>query len=135
MAGAHEMVALLTAYIPASSQRDELIDAVRIGIKFKLQHDGKKPGALSRLVIECARRAGPPYSFEQLIEEMELSAARRDLHGEQASPIEKIDRIWQLATIHLPKRGRVQVPFGTVRNHLTRAKKILCAEFTPTAKP
>lgn len=135
MAEAHEMVALLTAYIPASPQRDELIDAVRIGLKFKHQHIGKKPGALSRLVLDCARRAGAPYSFEQLIEEMEFSAARRDLHGERASPIEKIDRLYQLAIIHLPKRGRVHVPFGTVGNHLTAAKKILRSESMTTAKP
>ncbi|MDZ4202790.1 MAG: hypothetical protein U1C96_11675 [Gallionella sp.] len=135
MAEVHEMVALVTAHVPASPQRDDLISVIRIGIKFKHQHGGKKPGALSRLVLDCARRAGPPHSFEQLIAEMELSAARRELYGECASPIEKIDRVWQLATIHLPKRGRVQVPFGTVRNHLTSAKKLLSAPFIVPPKP
>lgn len=127
------MVDLVTAHIPASPQRDELIGLVRMGHKFKQQHRGKRPGALSRLVLDCARRAGPPHTFEQLLEEMELAAVRRELHGERASPIEKIDRVWQLATCHL-QRGRVQVPFGTLRNHLTDAKKLLLTEFTPTAK-
>lgn len=135
MAEVHEMVDLVNAYIPVGHRRDELISVIRIGIKFMSQHGGKKPSALSRLVLDCARRAGPPHSFDQLIAEMELSAARRELYGERASSIEKIDRVWQLATIHLPKRGRVQVPFGTVRNHLTSAKKLLSAPFIVSPKP
>lgn len=115
-------------YIPAGPKRDELLGLVRIGIKFKQQHAGKRPGCLAHLVLDCARRGGPPYSFEQLLDELELEAARRELDGEGASPVEKIDRVWQLATVHTPARGRVQVPFATLRNHLTYAKKCLRAE-------
>jgi hypothetical protein len=55
--------------------------------------------------------------------ELELEAARRELAGEKASPIEKVDRIWEVLTYHDPKKGRMQMPFGTLRNQLTQAKK------------
>lgn len=117
---------LLVRYVPAGPKRDELLALVRIGIKFeRQQHIGKRPGCLAQLVLDCARRAGPPYSFAQLLDQLELEAARRELHGEQASAVERIDRIWQLATVHLPRRGRVKVPFKTLQNHLTDSKKKL----------
>ena len=119
---------LLVRYVPAGPKRDELLALVRIGIKFgPQQRIGKRPGCLAQLVLDCARRAGPTYSFAQLLDQLELEAARRELHGEQASPVEKVDRVWQLATAHLPKRGRVQVPFKTLQNHLTDSKKKLRA--------
>jgi len=127
-------VGVLMRYVPAGPERDELIETVRIGIIFKQQrHAGKRPGPLARLVLDCAKRAGPPYAFAQLLDQLELEAARRELHGEKASPIEKIDRIWLLATVHLPKRGRVQVPFKTLQNHLTAARKWLRNE-TPESR-
>lgn len=129
-------IGYLVDNLPDGPERDELLELVRIGMRFRNQHIGRRPGPLAQLVQACARRAGQPYSFEQLLEELERDAARRALYGETASPVEKVDRVWQLATIHLAKRGRVQVPFGTLRNHLTTAKKIFSPErFTPTAKP
>lgn len=125
----------LVRHVPAGPKRDELIELVRIGIKFqRQQHAGKRPGHLAQLVLDCAKSAGPPYSFAQLLDQLELEAARRQLHGERASPVEKIDRIWQLATVHLPKRGRVQVPFKTLQNHLTDTKKKLREEFPALGK-
>lgn len=122
-------------YLPPGERRDEILGLIRIGLRFREQQVGKRPGILSRLVLECARRIGKPYSFAQLLDELELEAARRDLYGEQASPVEKVDRIWQLVTIHT-KKGREQKPFGTVRNHLTRAKKRISGEeLTLSAKP
>lgn len=122
----------LVSYVPAGDDQDELLGLVRMGVRFKANHIGKRPGALSRLILDCTRRAGPPYTFAGLLNELALEAARRDLHGEHASPVEKICRIWALVTIHLPKQGRVQVPFATVRNHLTAAKKTIRAEFPPS---
>ena len=115
-------------HLPAGPERDEILGLIRLGAHFKAQQVGKRPGLLARLVLDCARRAGPPYSFAQLLDELALEAARRALHGEQASPVEKVDRVWQLATIHLPKHGGVPVPFKTLQNHLTTAKIILRAE-------
>jgi len=118
----------LLGYVPPGPELDELIELVRIGVKFKAQHAGRRPGPLSRLVLDCAKRIGPLCSFAQLLGQMESEAARRELHGAHASPIEKIDHTWQMATVHLPLRGRVQVPFKTLQNHLTESKKKLRAE-------
>lgn len=125
----------LVRYVPKGPEQDELLGLVRMGVYFKANHIGKRPGALSRLILDCTRRAGPPYTFARLLDELSLDAARRELHGERVSPVEKVDRIWELVTIHLPRRGRVQVPFATMRNHLTRAKKIIKAEFPPSPNP
>ena len=118
----------LISHLPEGPERDEVLDIVRLGLKFRGQHTGRRPGPIARLVRDCASRSGPPYTFDKLLEEIEIEAARRALHGERASMVERVDRVWQLATIHLSRRGPVQVSFGTLRNHLTRAKKILDAE-------
>ena len=62
-------------------------------------------------------------TFSNVLYELELAAIKREQEGEQASAIEKIDRIWGLVTWHHPKRGRLQMPFKTLRNKLTQAKK------------
>jgi hypothetical protein len=122
--------------LPEGPERDELLELVRIGLTFRAQQVGRRPGPLARLVQTCAQRAGTPCTFDQLLEELEREAARRTLQGEKASPVEKVDRIWQQAIIHLPKRGRAHIPFGTLRNHLTKARKIFSPRpFTPPAKP
>lgn len=118
------------AHLPRGKRRDEVLTLIRLGAKFKSQQCGKRPGVLARLVLDCARRAGPPYSFAQLLDELEREAARRELHGERASPIEKVDRIWQLVTIHVKQR-RVQKPFKTFQNKLTVARKIIITEQIP----
>jgi hypothetical protein len=115
-------------HLPRGKKRDDILVAVRLGLKFKAQQCGKRPGVLSVLVLDCARQAGPPYTFAKLLDQLELAAARRELHGEVANPVEKIDRIWQLVTVHLPRRGRVQVPFASLRRHLTTAKINLRAD-------
>ncbi len=120
--------------LPRGKQRDEILGLVRIGLKFKSQQVGKRPGVLARTVLDCAKRAGPPYSFAQQLDELERAAARRELHGEAESPVEKVDRIFELVTLHT-KFGRAQVPFSTMRNHLTTAKKCLLTEFPLATKP
>lgn len=116
----------LVRYVPEGADRDELLGLVRIGLKFD-KHEGKKPGALSKLILQCARRAGIPYTFAKLLDELEKEAARRDLYGVQVSTIEKVDRIFELVTHHT-KKGREQVTFKTIMNHLSNAKKILFSE-------
>lgn len=112
-------------HIPPGPDRDQVLVLLRLGARFRNQQIGKRPGYLFRLVLGCAERGGSPHTFRKLLDALELDAARRDLYGEQASPVEKVDRVWSLATIHIPKRGRVQVPFASLRRHLTNAKKIL----------
>lgn len=115
-------------YFPPGAERDHVIGLLRLAQKFQQQHVGKKPGVLAKLVFDCAKRAGPPFSFNQVLLELNYLAALREADGERASPIEKVDRSWQLLTIHSPRKGRVQVPFATLRNHLTAAKKRLREE-------
>lgn len=119
---------MAASYLPDGDESAEILTLIRLGQKFQAQHTGKRPGPLAKLVLDCARRGGPPFTFAKLLDEMELSAARRELHGEAASPVEKVDRVWQLVTIHLPKQGRVQKPWSTLQNHFTAAKKNLVDE-------
>jgi len=112
---------------------EELLGLVRIGIRFKTQQVGRRPGTLSLLILDCARTIGRP-TFAKLLKELELHAARRNLHGESASCVEKVDRVWQLVTVHT-KQGREQIPFATVRNHLTIAKKTIRTEISASANP
>ncbi len=100
----------------------ELLDLVKLGIKFKRNQSGKKPEYFSEYLASIVKRIEKP-TFKNLLCELELEAARRELHGEKASPIEKVDRIWEVLTYHHPKKGRMQMPFGTLRNQLTQAKK------------
>lgn len=126
--GAATATGTAAQYLPDGDETAEIMTLIRLGQRFQENHVGKRPGPLAHLILDCARRAGPPYSFAKLLDELELSAARRELHGVAESPVEKVDRVWQLMTVHLPKRGRVQVPFRTIQNHLTASKKILLAE-------
>lgn len=120
-------------HLPLGKRTDELMRTLRLGVKFGEQHKGKRPEALSKLVLDCARRTPPPHTFDDLLDQLALEAARRNLYGEKASPVEKVDRIWELVTIHKKGRNRIQLTFGTIRNHLTAARKIIRAEQIPTS--
>ena len=64
-------------------------------------------------------------TFSGLLFELELAAIRRAENGESCEPIEieSVNRIWETIIFHDKKKGRIQKPFGTVRNCLTRIKK------------
>lgn len=122
-------------HLPPGDARDEIMVALRLGVKFRRQqHAGRRPGFLHRYIASLAARIKPPVTFERLLEELELEAARRNLDadGEALPPVEIVNRVWELATYHHPKRGRLQVAFGSLRNYLTAAKK---EQFTGSAKP
>ena len=109
----------------------ELLHLAALGARFKAQHVGRRPGFLFRELQSLV--AGRRLGFEALLCELELAAARRELHGAHASPFEKVDRIWQVAVYHHPRHGRRQVAFGTVRNLLSKIRKNDCV--TADAKP
>ncbi len=111
---------------PAGQARDDLLALVRIGLDFRAQWHGKRPGALAALVLDCVKRAGPPYSFAQLLDELETDAAQ--VGADVCSPCDSVNRVRELVVFHLPRRGRVEVPFATLRRHLTTAKIILKSE-------
>lgn len=106
------------------TDREYFLPILRQGIISMSQWNGKKRGALSLLVENCSRRAGPPYSFSLLLDELEKEAARRNLYGVKESIIEKVDRVWEVVTFH-HNSERKQVTFKTLRGHLTAAKKAL----------
>jgi hypothetical protein len=107
--------------MPAGSARDELLGLVRIGVKFaRQQHAGRRPGFLHRYVAAIVSSTAAP-TFERLIEALELAATRRN--GGDENPIEHCSRSFSLLTYHDPRRGRLQVTFGRLRNIFTEAKR------------
>lgn len=116
-------IAALADRLPASPERDELLRLVAVGAAFRAQQRGRRPGFLRRYVAQLAARLPSPPTFAALLDELEFEAARRSLHGEQASPVEKVNRVWELVTIHTPRNDERKVPFKTLRNVLTACRK------------
>jgi hypothetical protein len=108
-----------------ATDREELLLLVRLGVKIRAQHNGKKPEFLACYLADLAKRINGPLTFESLLLELRYQARVREVQGEAASPIEGVDLAFDLLTYHHPRRGRLQMPFGTLRNHLTRVKKDL----------
>lgn len=108
--------------LPPSPERDRVLNLVRLGLSFEQQQRlGKRPGFLKGYLLKLLARIENP-TFDRLLEELELEAVRRGMHGDAASPIEKVDRIWQLVTYHHPRTGRQQLTFKTIRNKFTWCK-------------
>jgi hypothetical protein len=120
----------LTHYVettlPPSPEREEILTLVRLGLSFqKQQIIGKKPGFLKDYLLKLIPTIEGPVTFDLLLHELGMEAARRDMYGEEASPIEKVDRVWQLVTYHHPRTGRQQLTFKSIRNKLSWCKKEL----------
>lgn len=113
----------LETALPPSPERDELLALVRLGLSFKKYHGvGKRPGPLKAYLLSVTARMETPLTFDTLLEELELEAARRNMYGTAASPVEKVDRVFELVTYHHPRAGRQQLTFKTLRNKLTWCK-------------
>jgi hypothetical protein len=98
------------------------MNLVRLGLSFEQQQRlGKRPGFLKGYLLKLIGQI-ENLTFDQLLEELELEAVRRDMHGTEASPIEKVDRVWQIVTYHHPRNGRQQLTFKTIRNKFTWCK-------------
>jgi hypothetical protein len=120
----------LTHYVettlPPSPEREELLTLVKLGLSFQRQQNiGKKPGFLKVYLLKLLPTIENPVTFDRLLLELELEAARRDMYGTEASPIEKVDRLFQLVTYHHPRTGRQQLTFKSIRNKLSWCKKEL----------
>lgn len=108
-----------------SLSKKELIDLANAAIPFKEQQKkGKRPEAFRRYIESLVKKMDRP-TFLGLIFELELAALRRAENGENCEPIESVNRIWETVIFHDKKKGRIQKPFGTVKNCLTRIKKNL----------
>jgi hypothetical protein len=112
-------------HLPEGPERDQALGLIRLGFKIAAQHTGKKPGFMACYLADLAKRIHGPLTFESLLLELRIQALARSVNGEAESPIENVDPAFELLTFHHPRRGRVQMPFGTLRNHLTRVKKDL----------
>lgn len=106
---------ILSQALPDGGERDALLELLRIGSAFKTQHQGRKPGYL-RQYIHCLVEELETRSFEGLLRELEYRALMRSLQGERSSPIEKVDRSFELITWHDPRHGRSQTTFKRVAN-------------------
>lgn len=123
-------------YLPPGPEREEVLGLIRIGVKFAAQHNGRKHGFLHGFLLDLARGMGGELSFERLLLRLRHEALKRDLLGDEASPMEKVDDGFELLTYHDPRRGRVQMPFGTLRNRWTDVrKKIAEGGFTGSPIP
>ena len=107
--------------LPPGDDLDTALGLVRIGLRFREQQCGRRTDAFTRYVVGLVAELPKP-TFAGLLERLDLEASRRAAYGEHASPVEKVDRVWQLLTIHCPRRGRIQITFSTLRNKLTSAK-------------
>jgi hypothetical protein len=117
----------LTRYVetalPPSPEREELLTLVRLGLSFqKQQRIGKRPGFLKDYLLKLLSTIEGPVTFDRLLQELELEAARRDMYGENESPIEKVDRVWEIISYHHPRTGRQQLSFKSIRNKLSWCK-------------
>lgn len=117
--------------LPPGPERDEMLGLVRLGARFKAQQAGRRRGHLHKYIVDIVSGMKLPVSFDRLLDELELAAARRELQGAAASPIEKVDRVFDLVTHHNPRAGRRQITFGRLRNIFTIAKR---ERFPPSAK-
>lgn len=111
--------------LPPGEERDTMLGLIRLGITMRLQQGGKRPEYLRRYITELVATMPKKATFNDLLDELSLCAARRDLYGVLASPIEKVDRVWEVLTYWHPKRGRIQVQFESLENTLTKAKSSL----------
>lgn len=116
-------IAYLEELLPASPERDEVLSVVRLGLSFQQQQRiGKRPGFLKGYLLKLLPTIEGTVTFDRLLAELELEAARRDMYGAEASPVEKVDRLWELVTLWHPKGGRQQLTFKTIRNKLSWCK-------------
>jgi hypothetical protein len=119
-------IAYLEELLPASPERDEVLSVVRLGLSFQQQQRiGKRPGFLKGYLLKLLPTIEGAVTFDRLLAELELEAARREMYGTEASPIEKVDRVWQIVTYHHPKTGRQQLTFKSIMNKLSWCKSNL----------
>ena len=109
----------LVSYVPAGSERDELLGLVRVGIRFAGNHGGSQRGFLHRHVVGLVRDMPGPVTFESLIVALEREA----FEGEGRQPTQRVSRALEEVTYQDPTRGSRKVSFGWLGNILTAAKK------------
>ena len=74
-------------------------------------------------MAEIVERMKPPRTFKLFLEELDLESRRRAAGAALVAPVEEVSRAMEVVKFHHPKAGRKEIPFGTLRNIFTIAKK------------
>ncbi|MCZ7656117.1 MAG: hypothetical protein M5R42_20430 [Rhodocyclaceae bacterium] len=90
---------------------------MRLALPFAAQHRGKRRGALAQLVLDCARHAGPPYSFRQLLDALEDAAAA---YGTDDKGIDGVNRVRETVRICPARQG---LPGCSIRHASTASDR------------
>lgn len=109
-------------HLPHGPELEEVLGLIRVGVKFSAQRGGK-PGFMHWYLLGLVDGMGGDLSFERLLLELRFEARKRALLGPEKSPIERVDDSFELLTWHDPRRGRRQMPFGSLRNAWTVVRK------------
>ena len=105
--------------------RDQIMVLIRLGAKFAPNHHaGGHPGFLRQYITGIVATMEPPITFERLLGELEIQAARRNLAGtgDDLPPVESVNRAREEITYHAKKKERT-ARFSYLRNIFTRAKE------------
>lgn len=112
-------------YVPAGDARDEIMLLIRLGATFgRNHHVGGHPGFLRQYITGIVAAMGPPVTFERLLGELEIQAARRNLAGtgDDLPPVGSVNRAREEIVYYEKKRER-RARFSYLRNIFTRAKE------------
>lgn len=112
-------------YLPPGDMRDECMVLIRLGATFgRNHHAGGHPGFLRQYITTIVADLEPPITFERLLAELEIQAARRNLAGtgEDLPPVESVNRAREEITYYAKKKERI-AQFSYMRNIFTQAKK------------
>lgn len=107
-------------HLPPGPERDEAVSLIRLGQKFRIQQRGKRKGFLTKYLEAIAERISGKASFDLMLYELGIESSRREVYGEDASPVEKIDWEFELVTYHDPKGGRKQITFKALQNKISK---------------
>lgn len=108
-------------YLPEGPERDQALGLIRIGLKFQAQQCGRRPDALTNYLASLVRELPKPVGFNALLEKLEAESARHDFVAGECVCV-GINRVFSTSTFFHPKRGEVEIHFGTLRNKFTQAK-------------
>jgi len=114
----------VSGLMPPGAELAAIIKLLRTGQKFLAQQRGRKAGFLRNHLAAIMKRDPAPGNFEEMLEQLELDAVRRDRDGESAGPVHRVDRVWELVTYQHPKKKcEVKATFKTLRNIFTDCRK------------
>lgn len=107
-------------HLPSGDETETVMRLLRLGVKFD-RREGKRPGYLHKYITNLVAQIPQKPTFEKLLVALELEAVRRD--QDEDSPVSRVSRSFEIMKFHHPKKGELEIPFGTLRNYFTAVKK------------